>query len=367
MTQLLIALILIFFAAVVPVSAQPVPVTPEVPFSNPAAAADLLITEASEARTTCGSYLQEGYLPYRVRVGDTLENLLLGSAQHPVQVAQANCLTTTGALPFGLVIGLPTDAFIMSPLNVTRNSDMAVMGAFAETTFNFNLPTGTNEAPPNLRWAVLEETSAVYVFPCPADPDAPCSRPAHMQPVEAQGEIELPRFTQPGEYRFGLERVIPMAETPTLVASVEITCAHEWMLTQYPPQTCPIEPAAFSFGAYQPLENGIMIYRQNTGSILVLTNDGLFTEYSDTYVEGQPDPTDEPPADRVTPIRGFGLVWSALGGAESGLGFGLFEEQGYDLMTQPAGTLTYYINIPDGIFALTRLPGETVGHWVRVE
>ena len=62
--------------------------------------------------------------------------------------------------------------------------------------------------------------------------------------------------------------------------------------------------------AYQRFDNGVMVWRQDTGQIYAFFNDGTWQSFADTFKEGDPekDPKFAPPPGKMQPIRGFGKV-----------------------------------------------------------
>ncbi|MCC6892567.1 MAG: hypothetical protein IT321_07100 [Anaerolineae bacterium] len=121
-------------------------------------------------------------------------------------------------------------------------------------------------------------------------------------------------------------------------------------------------------GAQQLFQNGMMLWREDTGDIWVISNDETVVHvYEDTYVEGEPDPTATPPATFFAPVRGFGKVWAEMGGENSALGWATAPESQVSLTVQPAGRVSYteYIQLPDGeVYAATLLPDTSEGWWV---
>jgi hypothetical protein len=87
-------------------------------------------------------------------------------------------------------------------------------------------------------------------------------------------------------------------------------------------------------GAQQYFEQGLMLWREDTKTIYVLTLDGHWQDYPDTWVEGMDAyscasnlvPRDTPP----TPVRGFGKVWcEQLNGSHAAIGWATNREQAY--------------------------------------
>lgn len=125
-------------------------------------------------------------------------------------------------------------------------------------------------------------------------------------------------------------------------------------------------------GAQQLFQNGMMIWREDTRDIWVIihSRDGdQLSVFEDTYVEGEADPVETPPATFFVPKRGFGKVWTALSGRQSALGWATAPEAQVSLTIQPAGRVSYttYIQLPDdGLYAATVLPQKSEGWWIAL-
>lgn len=106
-----------------------------------------------------------------------------------------------------------------------------------------------------------------------------------------------------------------------------------------PPTAAPQPPAALT-GSYQPFENGLMIWRSDTGAIWVLYNGGAAVHYPVTSYSTLPvNPFITPiPAGRVHPILGFGRIWSNFPAVRQQLGWATEPEQGMTFAPQPDGT-----------------------------
>lgn len=96
---------------------------------------------------------------------------------------------------------------------------------------------------------------------------------------------------------------------------------------------CPLAAGATNVSnAYQPFQNGLMIWVSSLGAqsqpaIFALYNNGTYQRFNDTFTEGvDPDSSGaQPPAGMLEPVRGFGKVWrenppvrDTLGWATSG-------------------------------------------------
>jgi serine/threonine protein kinase len=86
-------------------------------------------------------------------------------------------------------------------------------------------------------------------------------------------------------------------------------------------------------GAQQSFERGVMFWRKDTDDIYVLTQDGNWQMYIDTWEEGMDEYSCPDVAQRQTPptpMRGFGKVWcEQLGGPNAEIGWATNYEQGY--------------------------------------
>ncbi len=94
---------------------------------------------------------------------------------------------------------------------------------------------------------------------------------------------------------------------------------------------CPTGQVFTTTTAVQSFEHGSMIYVQGSpGSIYVLTLDGRFRRFDDTWVSGVDPETggETPPLGMIEPKRGFGKVWRANLDVRGSLGWGITEEEG---------------------------------------
>lgn len=352
-------ILILLFVAVGSVSAQTV-VTPEVPFTT--LQPPTVITQLpQDARApACNAYQHPNFSPYIVRAGDTLAGLLADlPAMTVTEVAALNCIDDPDALPVGSVVFLPRRHSENGAPGMT--SDPAAIIGFAASAEQV-----INSDPVTFTWTGTGH--AAYFFACPPDPDADCTRPATATALPVEGSMTLDGFSYTGTFRYGLE-IVGTGDPASEVVSVDVLCAQEWLGGVGALPLCPEEPPRTVFAAWQAFEHGAMIWFSDTQQIAVMSEDGTFRYYADTYVDGQPDPGDRPPEGLLTPVRGFGLLWKALGGVNSGLGWATVAEVGFDSARQPAGRVSYttYVQGPDKlVYAMTELPNSEVGYWTTV-
>jgi hypothetical protein len=93
---------------------------------------------------------------------------------------------------------------------------------------------------------------------------------------------------------------------------------------------CPVGSIITATTAIQSFEHGAMIYVQgNPGSIYVLSTDGRFRRFDDTWTSSEPETGGEtPPLGLIEPKRGFGKVWRSNLDVRGSLGWGVTEEDG---------------------------------------
>jgi hypothetical protein len=104
--------------------------------------------------------------------------------------------------------------------------------------------------------------------------------------------------------------------------------------------------------AYQPFENGEMLWLSNDGTIYVLLKNGQARSYPQaTYGPLADNPITAPaPAGRAKPVSGFGRVWGHFAEVRTALGWALGIEQGY--------TATLWLPIGNPGYFLVTLPGS---------
>lgn len=137
---------------------------------------------------------------------------------------------------------------------------------------------------------------------------------------------------------------------------------------------CPVgAPPAVSLlpGASQVFERGTMIYIAPTaggaGSIYVLTTDGRFRRFDDTFMLGiDPELVGESvPPGLFEPVRGFGKVWRLNPDVRAGLGYALAPEQGdTTALVEFARGRAVYVPTRGATYVLIDdAPGVNAGSW----
>jgi len=115
---------------------------------------------------------------------------------------------------------------------------------------------------------------------------------------------------------------------------------------------CPSEPAGEDVLVQQGFQNGVMIWRQETGTITVLFDDGIWEEHEDTWLAGDPEYSCGDPLTPPTPRRSFGKLWCAGDALRSRLGVAIALETNAVTLVQPfvGGLLLTFDGQPLALF-----------------
>jgi hypothetical protein len=117
---------------------------------------------------------------------------------------------------------------------------------------------------------------------------------------------------------------------------------------------CPVMTQKTTQAAFQPFENGFLLWRSDTGDVWAVAKSGTVTPYPASEYGALPDNPipDAPPSGYTTPINGFGKVWGNLTVVRDALGWALGPEVGYEMTIQteavPARVSYFYMTMPDG-------------------
>jgi hypothetical protein len=343
---------ILLFVLTAPVAAQEV--TPAIPNAAPTPLPD------DPRLTICSAPSLAGFVPHIIRPGDRLADLLTGTPNISVtQLAALNCIDDPAALPVGAVVWIPGNEPGEIQPRPAREPQIIRLEASATTV--------QNQGEVTIHWEA--EGAATFFYRCPADSALDCSRPTDASPLPLEHSLTLTGFQYAGEARYRLEARGTQSTVHEDI-TFTITCSQAWLgpITGF--ATCPQEPALAVFAVWQPFEGGVMLWFSDSREIWVMTNtDNRVQVFTDTYVDGDPDPADDAPENRFTPERGFGKVWESLGGGASPLGWAYAPETGFDSARQVAGSRAYttYIQGPGAtVYAVTIIPQLEIGLWTQV-
>jgi hypothetical protein len=139
------------------------------------------------------------------------------------------------------------------------------------------------------------------------------------------------------------------------ILEIDMGCPFSWFF-QPAPDGCPGGSPQPTTQVEQRFEGGSMVWLAATQEIFVLFSDDsnpAWGRYPDTFVAGVPEADDSivAPAERLQPVRGFGLVWRENEEVRERLGWALEPELGYDGIIQSTGGAaneTIYLRVRDG-------------------
>ena len=226
----------------------------------------------------------------------------------------------------------------------------------AETSEILFFEANTAFAQPNdtitLSWASVNAQRVyieviTFVPCCEGTTETEVSQVYEDLPANGSLDVVAPAFGASVTYRLILDTYTPVRGTS---ATITITLSNDTIITVS--------------GAYQPFENGMMLWQGNNGTIWVLFNDGqalLVPESAYANLPNNPI-TDTPPENYVSPISGFGRVWGNNEDIRVALGWGLSGEQSYNMVVERVsaianGAVNFLINLPDGRRVLIRDSG----------
>jgi hypothetical protein len=176
------------------------------------------------------------------------------------------------------------------------------------------------------KFPLLDSGDATPVVTPPTDTPTPTLTPT---PTATTGPTKTPTPTPTPTYT-------PTSE-PTPDCAFEPGGAFAALWQTYKGKLgCPAYPEPIVIqDAEQAFDNGRMFWRQDNLFIYVVYEKGAlagtYQLFFDVWEEGDPDYAcvATPPADRLQPKRGFGLVWCKLGGPAAAIGWALEEEAGF--------------------------------------
>jgi hypothetical protein len=195
---------------------------------------------------------------------------------------------------------------------------------------------------------------------------SPAIELTEMSPAGAEAISQATATTSP-EAAPTATLAMPEAATPS---PAPVECAFSWFFSPVP-DTCPASDPVVSAAAEQPFEHGVMIWLEESDSIIVFHDDGRWQRYEDTWTEAEPesDPTIVAPDGRFQPIRGFGKLWRQQPEVRELLGWALGVELGFESTFQDQAPaldrppLTYLRTYNGQIFGLVARATDQ-GDWV---
>jgi hypothetical protein len=118
---------------------------------------------------------------------------------------------------------------------------------------------------------------------------------------------------------------------------------------------CPQAVALSSGAAWQPFEQGRLLWREDLNLIYVLeTADNKVTAVGDKWSDGDDpfDPAIVPPTGFYQPVRGFGQIWRERAGVRASLGWALSEELGFTATIQQFDRAEVWYNLDEATFVI---------------
>jgi serine/threonine-protein kinase len=148
------------------------------------------------------------------------------------------------------------------------------------------------------------------------NPPAPSATPTEPEVTEAPTPTPLPT------------KEVVEATPTTCVQPLDEALSGLNQLTLNEPLGCPRAESVTTPGAWQPFENGLMLWRADSNLIYTIGPDEAWFYLGDQWREGDDpyDPSIIVPSGYYQPVRGFGKVWRNRPGVRADLGWALTEE-----------------------------------------
>lgn len=146
-------------------------------------------------------------------------------------------------------------------------------------------------------------------------------------------------------------------------------CPANWFFAQPVVSVCPLSNALVSAAAYQPFQQGVMIWIQSQDAIYSVYDGATLPRWEvfrDTYVEGAPeeDMSSSAPPFTWQPRRGFGEVWRNHPDVRQRLGWAISEkEEPYTAQVQIAADGTIFLAEPRGGIISLQAGGQSWGRY----
>ncbi len=128
--------------------------------------------------------------------------------------------------------------------------------------------------------------------------------------------------------------VVPAPQLPTCTQDPAPQFASLWHKESL---GCAQASGAVAWATLQQFEHGMLLWREDTNQVYLLTNSGTWFELLDRWQDGTPITSrGNPPAGLQSPVRGFGYVWGKRQDVFDALGWATDKEKGFCAVIQPA-------------------------------
>ena len=98
---------------------------------------------------------------------------------------------------------------------------------------------------------------------------------------------------------------------------------------------CPLASGSTLWSAWQPFQQGYMLWQQNDDAVLVFDDDGEWARFSDDWdSQTYTNTRGTAPAGTQAPVRGFGYLWATDDSVYADLGWATDVEKGLCVLTQ---------------------------------
>jgi hypothetical protein len=313
-------------------------------------------------RVICSAPFQPGFVPQMIRPGDRLPDLMAGVLNLTVtQVAALNCLDDPLALPVGALVWLPPAASFeaAAPPAAPSTAPPAI------AHFSVDPPQVENTASITLTWEASGDYAYLYI--CGTESRLPCVRPPEHLLTRLPAAYTTPPirgFRYAGTLRYRLE-VVAAGQSAVQDITVEVRCANQRLGgTSSGLLLCLNEAPRVTPVLAQSFESGLMLAFPSTGDIWAFTADSRLRIYPGTArLPVQAGSAADGSA--ILPAPAFAAVWAELAASDHPLGPPTESARTVEAALQPAGQVSYttYLQLAGVTYAITRLPGESLGWW----
>ena len=139
--------------------------------------------------------------------------------------------------------------------------------------------------------------------------------------------VKVEYFEASGEASISVSWEKQVAETPSCDVRPHDSLSSFWTHSSL---GCASAAASTVWAAWQPFENGNMIWRQNDDAVYVYADNGNWARYDDNWNEQDlSNNRGTPPTGLKSPVRGFGYLWETNDDVFADLGWATADERGF--------------------------------------